>query len=66
MAWSCVTFWGLGALSRANATTIAALALGGAAVASAIWLSLALGQPLSGPFRLSAAPIAQILVEIAQ
>ncbi len=59
-------FCGLGALSRANATTVAALALGSAAVASAIWLGLALSQPLAGTFRLSPAPIQQALMEIAQ
>jgi hypothetical protein len=66
LAWACIAFCGLGALSRANATTLAALALGGAAVASAIWLSIELSQPHSGLIRLSPTPIEQILVEIGQ
>jgi hypothetical protein len=66
LAWSCLTFCGLGALSRKNATTVAALALGGVAVAIAVWLSIVMGQPFTGLFRLSPAPIEQILLEIAQ
>jgi hypothetical protein len=66
LAWSCLLFFGLGALSRANAATVGALALGGATAASAIWLGIALSQPLTGPFRLSPAPIEQVLMEIAQ
>ena len=66
IAWSCLLFGCLGVLSRANVTTVTALALGGAAVSSAIWFALELSQPLSGALRPSAAAIEQTLVEIAQ
>jgi len=66
IAWSCLLFGCLGALSRANATTVTALALGGAAVSIAIWFALELSQPLSGALRPSAAAIEQTMVEIAQ
>jgi hypothetical protein len=66
LAWACLLFGCLGVLSRANATTVTALALGGAAVSSAIWFALELSQPLSGALRPSAAAIEQTMVEIAQ
>jgi len=51
-------------LSRANATTIATLALGGAAVASAIFLILELSQPYTSSFRLAPTLIEQSIVEL--
>jgi hypothetical protein len=66
ISWSCLLFCGYGVLSRANATTIAALALGGAAVASAIFLILELSQPYTSLFRLSPALLEQVIVEVAQ
>jgi hypothetical protein len=66
VSWSCLLFCGYGVLSRANATTILALALGGAAVASAIFLILELSQPYTSLFQLSPALLEQAIVEIAQ
>jgi hypothetical protein len=59
VSWSFLLFCGFGVLSRANATTIVALALGAFAVASAISLILDLSQPYSGLFRVPAAALEQ-------
>jgi hypothetical protein len=66
ISWSCLLFCGYGVLSRANATTIATLALGGAAVASALFLILELSQPYTSSFRLAPALLEQTIVELAQ
>jgi len=66
ISWSCLLFCGYGVLSRANATTIAALALGAAAISSAIFLILELSQPYTSSFRLSPVLLEQAIVEIAQ
>ena len=66
VCWSCLLFLGFGVLSRPNATTIAALALGGAAVASALFLILELSQPYTSSFRLSPTLIEQVIVDIGQ
>ena len=47
--WSFFLFCGFGLLSKPNATTLAALAFGALAVASAIFLILELSQPYTGP-----------------
>jgi uncharacterized membrane protein len=44
LSWSCLLFFGLGLLSRINAMTLTALALGACSVASAIFLILELSQ----------------------
>ena len=49
--WSFFLFCGFGLLSRANATTLGALAFGAFAVASAIFLILELSEPYSGMFQ---------------
>jgi hypothetical protein len=64
--WSCLLFAGYGVLSRPNATTIATLGLGAAAVASAIFLILELSQPYTSSFRLSPTLIEQVIVDVAQ
>jgi hypothetical protein len=66
IAWSCLLFCGYGVLSRPNLTTITALSLLGASVASAIFLILELSQPYTSSVRLSPALIEQAIVEIAQ
>ena len=66
ISWSCLLFCGYGVLSRANATTIVVLALGAAAIASAIFLILELSQPYTSSFQLSPALLEQAIVEMAQ
>jgi hypothetical protein len=59
--WSSLLFCGFGVLSRTNPTTLAALALGAFAVASAIYLILDLSQPYSGLFRVPTAGLVQTI-----
>ncbi len=59
--WSFFLFCGFGLLSRINATTLAALAFGALAVASAIFLILELSQPYTGLFRTSPAALEQTI-----
>jgi hypothetical protein len=61
VAWSLFLFCGFGLLARTNATTVAALAFGAFAVASAIFLILELSQPYTGLFRTSPAAVEQTL-----
>jgi hypothetical protein len=61
VSWALLLFCGHGLLSRANATVVATLALGGFAVASAIFLILELNQPYTGLFRISPAVLMQTL-----
>jgi hypothetical protein len=63
-AWSCLLFCGLGMLSRVNATTLAALALGACAVASAIFLILEFSQPYTSSIRISPAGLEQVIVDL--
>ena len=65
-AWSCLLFCGFGALSRLNATTLVALALGACSVASAIFLIVDLSQPYTSPLRLSPAALEKIIVDLDQ
>jgi hypothetical protein len=66
ICWSCLLFLGYGILSRTNATTLTALGLGNAAIASAIFLVLELSQPYTSSFRLSPAILEQVIVDVAQ
>jgi hypothetical protein len=51
VAWAMLLFCGFGVLSGLNPTTVAAVAFGAFAVASAIFLILELNMPFSGLFR---------------
>jgi hypothetical protein len=66
VAWSCMLFAGYGLLSRANATTVAALGLGAAAVASAFFLILSLSQPYTSAFQLNPALLEQTILDVGQ
>jgi Protein of unknown function (DUF4239) len=61
VAWAAILFFGFGTLSRITATTLAAMALGAFAVASAIFLILELSEPYSGLFRISPAALEQTI-----
>jgi hypothetical protein len=66
VAWSCMLFAGYGLLSRANATTVVALGLGAAAVASAFFLILSLSQPYTSAFQLNPALLEQTILDVGQ
>ncbi len=63
-AWSLFLFCGFGLLSKKNATTLAALAFGAFAVASAVFLILELSQPYTSVFRISPAALVQTIEAI--
>jgi Protein of unknown function (DUF4239) len=63
-SWSCLLFCGFGLLSRVNATTLVALALGACSVASAIFLILDFSQPYTSPLRISPAALEQVIVDL--
>ncbi|WP_158818259.1 hypothetical protein [Methylocapsa sp. S129] len=64
--WSFFLFCGFGMLSRLNATTLTALALGACSVASAIFLILELSQPYTSMIRISPAVLEQVIVELGK
>ena len=63
-AWSCVQFFGLGVLSRPNAGTLVALAMGACAVASAIFLILEFSQPYTSSIRIPPNGLEQVIIQL--
>jgi len=61
VCWSLLLFCGYGLVSPVNATVITTLAFGSVAVASAIFLVVALSQPYSGPFRIPPAALTEAI-----
>jgi hypothetical protein len=61
VGWVVCLFCGFGMTSRGTTTSVLALAVGAAAVASAVLLILDLSSPYSGLFRASPAPLEQVL-----
>ncbi len=61
VGWVVCLFCGFGLMARATVTSVAALAVGSIAVASAVLVILELSTPYSGVFRASAAPLEQAL-----
>lgn len=61
VSWAVLLFCGHGLLSRMNAMTLAALAFGAFAVASAIFLILELRQPYAGLIRVPSGPLTQAI-----
>jgi hypothetical protein len=59
-------FCGFGLMSKGNAMSVVALVFGALAVASAIYLILDLSSPYSGLFRVSPAPLQQVLAQMGQ
>jgi hypothetical protein len=66
LGWAVGLFCGFGLMSRASAMSVAALAFGSIAVASAAYLILDLSSPYSGYFRTSPAPLEQVLGYMAR
>jgi hypothetical protein len=61
VSWAMLLFCGFGVLSRFNATSVAALAFGSFAVASAMFLILELNEPFTGLFRIPGASVEQTI-----
>jgi hypothetical protein len=61
VSWAVILFCGFGLLSRINATTIVAVALGAFAVGSALFLILELSRPFTGLFRVPSGAFDQML-----
>ena len=65
-AWSCLMAFGMGLLSRPNATTNAMLVLGAASVALAIFLILEFNKPYTSSIRVSPVALEQAIVQLDQ
>ncbi len=61
VGWVFLLFCGFGLTSRGTVMSVAALAVGAVAVATAVLLILDLSSPYSGLFRASPAPLEQVL-----
>ena len=61
VAWAAFLFCGFGLMSKGNAMSVAAGAVGALAISSAVYLILDLADPYSGVFRASPAPLEQVL-----
>jgi hypothetical protein len=61
VAWAAFLFCGFGLMSKGNAMSVAAGAVGALAISSAVYLILDLSDPYSGVFRASPAPLEQVL-----
>ena len=66
VSWALILFSGFGLLSRINATTIVAVALGAFAVGSALFLILELSQPLTGVFRVPSGAFDEMLAALGK
>jgi len=61
VGWVALGFLGYGLMSKGNATSIVAIAVGALAIGSAFYMILDLSNPYSGAFRTSPAPLEQAL-----
>jgi hypothetical protein len=61
VGWATLLFCGFGLMSKGNAMSVAAGAVGAVAISSAVYLILDLSDPYSGVFRASSAPLEQVL-----
>ena len=66
VSWAAILFCGFGVLSRFNATTVVAVALGAFAVGSALFLILELSQPFTGVFRIPSGAFDQMLASLGK
>ena len=64
VSWAMLLFCGFGVLSRLNATSIAAVAIGAFAVASAVFLILELNSPFNGMFLIPGASVEETMQSI--
>ncbi len=61
VSWAMLLFCCFGVMSRLNATSLVATAVGAFAVASAIFLILELNEPFTGLFKIPVAPVEQTI-----
>lgn len=66
ISWLTILFFSFGLFARFNATVVAALFVGSACVAGAIFLILAMSQPYGGWMQISDAPLREALTQISQ
>jgi len=64
--WVAALFCANGLMSRASPTTFVVFALGGLAIASAVYVILDLSSPYSGFFRASPAPLERVLAQMGK
>jgi hypothetical protein len=64
VGWVVFLFCGFGLMSRSNPMAYAALAVGAAAVSTAVYLIVDLSDPYSGLFQASSAPIERVLKDV--
>jgi hypothetical protein len=66
VAWAVLIFVGFGFMHGGHLTTIITIGVGAIAVAAAMYLVVDLSSPYSGFFRVSSAPIEEVLNELGQ
>lgn len=66
VAWAAFIFIGFGMMHASNLASLAAMAVGAIAVSTAVYLVIDLSQPYSGLFRVSSAPIEEVLAELGK
>jgi hypothetical protein len=66
VAWTVFIFIGFGMIHASNLASLAAMAVGAIAVSTAVYLVIDLSQPYSGVFRVSPAPIEEVLTEMGK
>jgi hypothetical protein len=64
IAWVVFLFCGFGLMSRTNPMAFAALGVGAAAVATAVYLIVDLSDPYNGLFKTSSAPIEKVMRDV--
>lgn len=66
VTWATILFFGFGLMSGGNAASFIMVAVGALAVASAAYLIVDLSGPYAGLFRVSSAPLDQVLAFISK
>jgi hypothetical protein len=66
VAWAVLLFCGFGLMSSGHTMSMAAVFIGACAAASAVYMILDLSNPYSGAFRVSPAPLEQVLAVIGK
>jgi hypothetical protein len=61
VGWATALFCGFGLMSKGHAMSLVCVIVGAIAIASAVYLILDLSSPYSGIFRVSSAPLEQVL-----
>jgi hypothetical protein len=66
VGWSALLFLGFGLLNPFNGVSVAAVALGSIAVASAVYMILEFSQPYSGLFRISPVGVDNLIATLGR